>query len=934
MARETDGDWITLVASNLPANATFTSASGTGAVSNQFSFSPSSNQAGQAYAVVFYAGEADGTNSRTLDITVPSHDPWADYYASCYTNGALKTGVDLKNALHNIIDGHMSYSYAATENILKDIDECPTNSAMVQLLYLQYGRAKSNFGTGGGQWNREHVWANSHGIDDSLPAYSDVHHLHPTDVTVNSTRGDKDFDVVDGTSNSFSYSTDTFEPPDAGKGDVARAMFYMAVRYDGSDGVSNLELTNAIPTSTSGALHGKLDTLLDWNELDSVNAYEIRRNDLVHANWQHNRNPFVDHPEWARAVFDTNYVSAPPPPPAFAATPNGSGQIDLTFTLNGSSDDVIIVWDGDGSFSDPSGTAPAVGQPFAGGTVLYKGDTSPQSHAGLTNCQAVFYACWSFSGTNYSEAGQMDSAVAPGPDAPVQVWASATNATDFTAAWSAVAGATGYRLDVATNSSFSDAGAGRTLIDEDFADLADWTNFGTSTDEVEGHYGAASPCRALVNGNTLTSSGVDYPTQMLFFADASSAGNGKTTTNYYSLDSGGNWMPLGTFTVSSDGGTVTQALTSAPNLSGSTNVRFRFVSAFSTWYLDDVEVTGGQLEEPSYVAGYSNLPVSGTSQAVSGLETNTTYYFRVASEPNCAGGYSFIASATTLEAQPEDQTIAFPAIGAQLATNVLALSATASSGLPISFAVGSGPATISSGTTLAFTGAGTVAIVASQAGDASWNPAPNVTNVIAVTKATAGVTLGSLSQTYDGTPKSATATTVPAGLSVDFTYDGSATAPTAEGSYAVTGAVNEALYSGEAVGTLVISVEALTPFQLWVRDDQGQNVGDPDFAADADFDGDGATTYEEYLADTDPTSPGSVLALTGQYFIVSASNAAGKIRMSFPASTSRFYQLVYSTNLANPPLTTDLGWGAVGMAITNNGAGTWYGRIRSLLTVP
>ena len=163
---------------------------------------------------------------------------------------------------------------------------------------------------------------------------------------------------------------------------------------------------------------------------------------------------------------------------------------------------------------------------------------------------------------------------------------------------------------------------------------------------------------------------------------------------------------------------------------------------------------------------------------------------------------------------------------------------------------------------------------------------------------------------------------MPAGLAVEFTYDGSPAAPTAEGSYAVTGSVNEARYSGEAVGTLVIAAETLTDFQLWVRDDQGQSLSDPHFATNADYDNDGMNTWEEYLADTAPDNSNSVLALTGQYFIVSASNATGKIRMSFPASTNRYYQLVYSTNLASLPLTNNLGWGVSGMAITNNGAGT------------
>jgi hypothetical protein len=76
---------------------------------------------------------------------------------------------------------------------------------------------------------------------------------------------------------------------------------------------------------------------------------------------------------------------------------------------------------------------------------------------------------------------------------------------------------------------------------------------------------------------------------------------------------------------------------------------------------------------------------------------------------------------------------------------------------------------------------------------------------LTITKASATVTLGNLNQAYDGTPKSATATTIPDGLSVTITYDGSATAPTEIGSYMVVGTVNDANYQGSATDTLVIS---------------------------------------------------------------------------------------------------------------------------------
>ena len=92
-----------------------------------------------------------------------------------------------------------------------------------------------------------------------------------------------------------------FEPPAGVRGDVARALFYMAVRYDGSEaGTADLELSDA--PSARGATMGALSVLLRWHVGDPVDAAERARNDGVFA-WQRNRNPFVDHPEFVAEVF-------------------------------------------------------------------------------------------------------------------------------------------------------------------------------------------------------------------------------------------------------------------------------------------------------------------------------------------------------------------------------------------------------------------------------------------------------------------------------------------------------------------------------------------------------------------------------------------------------------------------------------------------------
>ncbi|MFH0880422.1 MAG: MBG domain-containing protein, partial [Lentisphaerota bacterium] len=142
--------------------------------------------------------------------------------------------------------------------------------------------------------------------------------------------------------------------------------------------------------------------------------------------------------------------------------------------------------------------------------------------------------------------------------------------------------------------------------------------------------------------------------------------------------------------------------------------------------------------------------------------------------------------------------------GAQETTNTVSLSAQADSGLACTFSVLSGPGVLF-GSTLTFTNAGDVSIVASQAGDTNWNAAPDVTNTFTVTKATAGVTLNGLNQTYDGTPRIVSVLTVPTDLVVRVTYDGLTNPPLNSGSYMVTGVVNDVMYQGFQTGVLVVA---------------------------------------------------------------------------------------------------------------------------------
>jgi hypothetical protein len=453
----------------------------------------------------------------------------------------------------------------------------------------------------------------------------------------------------------------------------------------------------------------------------------------------------------------------------------------------------------------------------------------------------------------------------PPVQAPGNLRAGATNETDFTAAWDAVSGATGYRLDVATNAAFSGGGGGggQTLISEDFTDFSDWTDVGTASDTT--HAGDSSPCRALGPDDSLTSPAVDYPTQLVFFVDASTGGNGTPTTNYYSLDGGSTWLPIDTFTVTSAGATETQSLTASPDLSGETNVLFRFVSAFFTWYLDDVVVTGGAGGAPAYVPGYSNRAVSGTSQSVTGLTANTTYYFRARTEAAFGTSTnSATASVTTLEEAVPGTPPVMDAIPAQVTFVGAEFEYTVTAQEPDSDPV-----------TFACTSAVDVA---------TWDLDANTGDFLFIpTNAQIGTNVFSFTATdKDGTSD-------PALMSVK-----------------------------------VYSAAATNEFTQWVED-QEEDPGSTNFTENADFDGDGRTTYEEYLSDTDPAASNSVLKLEGE--------SADLTEFSFPASPARFYQLIYTDDLS-ATLTNNLGWGVPGMVVTSDAPATWYGTIRVLLDDP
>ena len=226
------------------------------------------------------------------------------------------TGLPLKTALQAIIRNHTVIPYTATGvdtwDALKVLDEDALEPLNVILIYSGFSVPKSEqFNGDTGTWDREHLWPQSYGItalSGSSRARSDLFNLSPCNTSINSSRGNKYYDYSTPPVSTYpnapgsSADTNSWEPRDPDKGSIARSVFYMAVRYDGSDpDVPDLELSDT--PNASLYRFGKLSTLFTWHRQFAVTAPERERNERVYTDYQHNRNPFVDHPDYAEMVF-------------------------------------------------------------------------------------------------------------------------------------------------------------------------------------------------------------------------------------------------------------------------------------------------------------------------------------------------------------------------------------------------------------------------------------------------------------------------------------------------------------------------------------------------------------------------------------------------------------------------------------------------------
>lgn len=257
------------------------------------------------------------------------------YYQSADPGNAAA----LRASLHAIIKDHTRYPYTSagtdTWTILEQADEDPEDPDRVVDVYRNASYAKV---TTSRPYNREHIWPKAYGFPDDSATnypYTDTHMLFLADSSYNSTRNTRPFDDCPAICQEYPTVLTNGEGGGSGaypgnsnwsdgviwevwnrrKGDLARALLYMDVRYEGGlNGITgspepdlvltdNLSLIQTTGGNTTGTAYmGLLGTVLTWHYADPPTDRERLRNEIIFG-YQHNRNPFIDHPEWVDCLF-------------------------------------------------------------------------------------------------------------------------------------------------------------------------------------------------------------------------------------------------------------------------------------------------------------------------------------------------------------------------------------------------------------------------------------------------------------------------------------------------------------------------------------------------------------------------------------------------------------------------------------------------------
>jgi len=231
-------------------------------------------------------------------------------------------GLGLKITLHNIIKNHNVISYAGlfsvfqyTDNKGNDIvwdiySDNPFGNPPYTYYFTNPSDMCGQYTQEGDCYNKEHSWPQSWFGSSSIPMYSDLFHIYPTDGWVNNKRGNMPYGKVNNPSWTSQngckigpcaypgYSGNVFEPINEYKGDIARSFFYVTIRYYSEDG----SWTGSDQTIGADLKPWAFNLMYEWHKLDPVSQKETDRNDAIYL-LQNNRNPFIDHPEWLDSIY-------------------------------------------------------------------------------------------------------------------------------------------------------------------------------------------------------------------------------------------------------------------------------------------------------------------------------------------------------------------------------------------------------------------------------------------------------------------------------------------------------------------------------------------------------------------------------------------------------------------------------------------------------
>ncbi len=263
------------------------------------------------------------------------YDASGDYYYEA--NDMI--GEQLMSQLNVIINrGFQSVDYGEIRYLLQTADLSLEDPTKVWTIYD--GELVDPTWDGGSyeSWNREHIWPNSRmGEEDNVVnsdegIASDAHNLRAAKPRTNSTRNNRFYS--DGSGEAAIMSDGGYYPGDDHRGDVARILFYMATMYDYLVLTDDMDLIPVDATYDDGlTAMGKLSVLLEWHRLDPVSDFEKERNDVIFEA-QANRNPFIDHPEYAHLIWENMTIDD-------ITTPANN---DTTAALSGIWKESYILW--------------------------------------------------------------------------------------------------------------------------------------------------------------------------------------------------------------------------------------------------------------------------------------------------------------------------------------------------------------------------------------------------------------------------------------------------------------------------------------------------------------------------------------------------------------------------------------------------------------